>query len=67
MCSASSGLECFLPKACKGERKTSLMFLFPPLGLKGLGNVLAVHPLNSSGLLWPGVAVPAQSPPEDGL
>lgn len=69
MCSASSGLEGFLPKACtyKGERKMSFVFLFPPLGLEGLGNVLAGHPLNTSSLLRPGGALPAQPPPKDGL
>lgn len=51
----SSRIEGFLPKACKGKRKNSFVFLFPPLGLEGLGNVLAVHPLNSSSLLRLGV------------
>lgn len=34
---ASSWLEYFIPKACtyKGERKTSVMFLFPPLWVQG--------------------------------
>lgn len=64
MCSASSGLEGVRPKACtyKGERKSSSVFLFPPLGLEGLGNVLAVHPPDSSSLLRPGGALPAQCP-----